>query len=318
MVRPGLVAVLVVLLATACDADPERSPAPPPSPPPTTSVEPPVNLAAWVESLPQGKPPAVPYAVGTTLHLPGGVRVPIDGTSVEIVGATRRGTMLLVERYDPTFDTDHVWVTPNGTTRVLPDTRSHGVQDAAVSPDGRWFASGGEVVDLADGSLVAQIPDRAVIVTGWVRDGLVYGTRDNRVWIWPPGGAGYPVHTWVSFPNRTQVGLTQRAGCWRVIHMYSYDDVGVSRRRCGGANPLTVSPRGSWVLTRDLAVRDAFSRPHGYLAGQPVRPVGAPLTTYWVSDREMLLALPYGLVRCDARTLDCERVRRGEVELPVR
>lgn len=143
-----------------------------------------MNLAAWVRSLPEGEPPEAPYVVGTTLHLPGGVRVPVDGADVAIIGATPRGTMLLVE------GTGYVWVAPDGTTSTQPRSRWAGVQDAAVSPDGRWFARGREVVDLTDGSVVAAIPDGAAVILGWTRDGLVYDTRDGRTFVWQPGERG--------------------------------------------------------------------------------------------------------------------------------
>jgi len=198
----ALVLGVTLVALTACDDDP-----PPPTPAPALP-----SAAAWFESLPRGAPPEVPYARGTTLHLPGGPRVPIDGTSVEILDATPRGTMLLVERDDPAFDTDYVWVRPDGSRSVLPDTLSHGVQDAVVSPDGRLFAHGGEVVDLRDGTVVATIPREATILTGWVRGGVVYGGR-RTTYLWEPGEEPFELEHWTAFPNRTDAGLLAGGVC---------------------------------------------------------------------------------------------------------
>lgn len=226
----------------------------------------PVHPVAWAASLPTGDPPEVPYVVGTTLHLPDGERVRVEGEDVSVVGATERGTMLLVEWLG------HVWVTPDGTTTVQPEVPWAGVQDEVVSPDGRWFARGDAVVDLADGTVVATIPARAQVLTGWTAAGIeLWG--DGRRWIWQPGDR----------PRR-----------------------------------LRVSDRPPFRVTRELRVVDRQGRDRGYLAGGPLLVGGPPTSSYWTSSREVLVALPEAVVRCDIRTFSCERALDRTAELPVR
>jgi hypothetical protein len=310
----ALVAGVTLLALTACDDDPPDVAPPQPSTPASTQ---PVNLAAWVESLPAGEPPGVPYAVGTTLHLPGGERVRLDGTSVEIIGATPRGTMLLVERDDPAFATEYVWVRPNGTHAVLTEALSHDVQDAVVSPDGRWFARGDSVVDLRDGSVVAPVPGSAEVLTGWVAGGVVYDDR-RTTYLWEPGSAPFALHERTWFPNRTDVGLVRRGRCRAVVHVYpGTDHTEEWGTQCRQPAPLTVSPGGEWILDRDLRLVDAAQEKARPVAGGPVSPA-APTTTYWESQHVVLIALPTGVVRCDALERTCERALDGPARLPLR
>lgn len=268
-------------------------------------------------ALQRGAPPEVPYAVGTTLHLPGGTRVPLDGTSVEVLDATPRGTMLLVERDDPAFDTDYVWVRPDGTRTVLPDTLSHGVQDAVVSPDGRLFAHGGEVVDLRDGSVVAKIPRAATILTGWVQGGIVYGGR-RTTYLWRPGHEPFRLDAWTSFPNRSDVGLVARHGCRKVVHVYPGTDYTEEwGTQCGRPTALTVSPGGEWLVTRDLRIVDAAQETSWAPAGGPVSIPSWP-GTHWESDHVVLVALGTGVLRCDALERTCEWALDHPAELPLR
>lgn len=130
----------------------------------------PLDPTTWVDSLPPGDRP----------------EVPVGRPHVEVVASTPRGSMLLVERRGAAFDTDHVWIRRDGSRTVFPDTRTYGVQDAAVSPDGRLFAVGGEVVRLRDGAVVAEIPERAEVLVGWTESGLRFWAGDRR-WVWQPG-----------------------------------------------------------------------------------------------------------------------------------
>lgn len=259
----------------------------------------------------------MPYTRGMTLHLPDGVRVPLAGTSVEILGATPRGTMLLVERDDPSFDTDYVWVTPDGGKRVMPDTLSHGVQDAVVSPDGRLFAQGGEVVDLRDGSVVAQIPRPATILIGWVEGGIAYGGR-RTTYLWKPGHEPVELDHWTWFPNRTDVGLVQRHGCRSVVHVYpGADHTEVWGAQCHQPPALTVSPGGEWIIDRDLRVVDTAQQKARPLAGAAVHQEFWT-QTYWESEHVVLIALQIGVLRCDALERTCEWALDHPAELPVR
>ena len=317
----ALVAGVTLLALTACSDDPLEPAPPQPTPTSTPTLAPtsapPVNLAAWVQSLPAGEPPHVPFAVGMNLHLPGGESVRLDGTSVEIFGVTPRGTMLLVERDNPAFATDYVWVRPDGTRSVLPDTLSDGVQDAVVSPDGRWFAQGRSVVDLRDGSVIAPIPESATVLTGWVDGGVVYGDR-RTTYLWEPGTAPFALHEWTWFPNRTDVGLVRRGRCRAVVHVYP--GTGYTEEwgtQCGQPNPLTVSPGGEWILDRDLRLVDAAQEKARPVAGGPVN-LAAWTTTYWETQHEVLVALSTGVVRCDAMQRTCERALDGPAVLPVR
>ena len=71
-------AVAVVALTAACDADEEPSADPPPSQ--STTVTTPPRPTAWVDALPVGRPPAVGYVIGHTYHSPDGriLRLPSD------------------------------------------------------------------------------------------------------------------------------------------------------------------------------------------------------------------------------------------------
>lgn len=263
-------------------------------------------------------PPRVPYAIGTTLHLPTGPRVPVEGSEVEILDVTPRGTMLLVERDEPVFDTDYVWVAPDGSTTVLPDTLSHGVQDAAVSPDGRLFARGGEVVDLADGSVVAEIPDEAVVVTGWVEGGLVYDDRRGTTFLWRPGRAPFELADRTFFPNRTDVGLVAERGCRAVVHVYPGTDYTEEwGTQCGQPGALTVSPGGEWIVDRRLRLVDAAQEKGRALLGEPATVTTWP-DTYWESPHVVLVALPAGVLRCDALERTCAWALTDPAELPLR
>ena len=272
----------------------------------------PLNLTTWVDSLSRGDRPEVPYAAGATLQLPGSVRVPLGSSEVEIVGATKRGTMLFVE------GDGYVWVAPDGTATPQPERRWDGVQDAAVSPGGRWFARGREVVDLRDGSVVAELPEDAAVITGWVRGGLTYATSDGRLFVRPVAGRGFRLRPWVHFPGAAPVGLTSWHGCWSVVRVNDHDDRSRWPRVCRGPGALTVSPGAAWVVARDLAVRTVRGRLRGYLAGVPLEPVG-PVAAYWVSGRDVLIALPdTGVVRCDVRALTCELTVGRTALLPLR
>jgi hypothetical protein len=272
----------------------------------------PLNLTTWVDSLPEGEPPSVPYAVGSTLRLPAGAAVPLEGDDVEIVGVTHRGTMLFLE------GEGHVWVEPDGTVADQPDEQWAGVQDAAVAPSGRWFASGRAIVDLRSGSVVAELPRDAAVITGWTRRGLVYTDRVGREFIKPVRAPGFRIRPYVWFPGRAPVGLTRWHGCWSVVRVNDDDDRSRWQRVCDTAGALTVSPDARWVVTRDLGVRTVRGRLHGHLAGAPLRVVGPPLAAYWTSKREVLIALPGAVVLCDVRDLACERALDREAVLPLR
>lgn len=187
----------------------------------------PLTPATWLETLPVGDP--------TT--------VPVGRAHVDVVASTPRGTMVLVERREAGFDTDHVWIRPDGSRTVFPDTRTHGVQDAAVSPDGRLFASGGLVVRIDDGTVVAETPERAEVLTGWSASGLRFWSGGRR-WVWQPGER----------PRRERAGDRPPYRVTRELAVV--DRYGRERGHLAGA-PLTVEgppPETTWLSGREVLV----------------------------------------------------------------
>ena len=169
-----VLAALTVAVAQRGDEAPEPAPSvPTPAPKTVTGAD------TWAASLPQGGPADVAYLAGTTVVEPDGTRVALTGTDAAIVGEAAAGLVVLVEtevQQPYSFSSRYVLVRPTGEVAELPSSTMsrHGAQEALVSPDGRFFVSAGGVLDLADFSVAAQVPDEAYLLVAWTPVGIVY------------------------------------------------------------------------------------------------------------------------------------------------
>jgi hypothetical protein len=288
------------------------------------------GLARWVAGLPEGDPPEVPYLKGMTLHLPDGSAVEIPGEDAAIVGITVKGPVVLVEdTRSGQFTSRYLVVhTTTGRHDEIPRSILGGyVQDEVTSPDGRLFIAGSNVIDLQNSNVVAVLPAHAAVLLSWTDAGVQYADKAGRQWLWEPRSEPWQLKEPTWFPSQLDptevgnkndaVGLATSEGCTEVVHVYrgSQHDERWGRR-CQGPAAVTMSPEGSWLLTRDLGVVDAVNMTTLPLATPTPGELPPDTGAYWTSDSVVLLALPWGVVRCDVITRDCERATDGLVALP--
>jgi len=298
----------------------------------------------WAGTLPIGDPPEVPYGTRTHLYLPSGQVVDLHASGSAMIGQTVAGTVVLVEQDDRdqggAFRSWYAVVLTDGTVTQLDDGRLTGdrVQEAVVSPDGRWFADG-RIFDMTTGQIAGVLPDQADIIISWTPVGIVYGAGHAR-YLWSPGGpAPVKLAGWGGdYANGAHAGIGHRDGCNAVLRLAADGSEEQVSRHCG-AQLMTVSPSGTWALTRELVAIDTATGEQHPLAGAPVRSLGFQFDDYWLDENELLLSVPAGgyqpdgesapsdsaiLVRCRLETATCERATEAisgvwpnlRVELP--
>jgi hypothetical protein len=281
---------------------------------PETSVAP----IAWARGLRLGAAPEVPFLAGTTVVQPDGVRVPIPGTGVGVIGLTVAGLVLLVESevdqpdQPYSMSSRYVLVTSSGEVQDLPVSTlvADGAQEAVISPDGLRLTGGGDVLDVRDLSVVGEVPEQADILYAWTSTGILFGA-DHRSYLWTEDGetrqlAGFPG----IFPNGTDVGMRAQDGndaCGDVLHM---SGSGAVTALSSGCIPRlwAVSPSGRWALTYDLRLVDVRTGRSRFLAGGPAGPpLDAGDKVRWDGERSLLFPVGTQLVRCHTATATCER-----------
>jgi hypothetical protein len=316
-VLAGSVAALAVAVVTAGVAVRDGSGAPEPAPsPPTTTPSPhpsgTVPSGAWAGSLPRGEAPEVPYLAGTTVVLPDGTRVDTRGSGAGVVGLTVAGLVVLVGTETPEgypFSSHYALVTAAGELRELPVSTltADGALEAVVSPDGRYFTAGHDVLDMEDLSSVGRVPEEAEYLLSWTPAGILYAVHDGRYFLWSQESGSRPLEAYPGrFANGTDIGLKHCS----VVRLTS----------AGTTTPLSsciegvrsVSPAGGWALTRDLRLVEVATGRSRFLAQVPVDPRPSAYDTVWW-DGETSLLFPVGvhLVRCDTATATCERATDG-------
>jgi hypothetical protein len=288
------------------------------------------GLAAWVEALPDGASPDVPFLDGMTLHQPNAAPVTMPGEDAVIVGLTVRGPVMLIEEIsEGVFDSRYLVVDPDSGDYIeVPTGPASGrVQDEVSSPDGRYFAAGRQLVDMETLTRGATLPSDAAVLLSWTGAGLQYADAAGKEWLWEPGERPWPLDVHVWFPSRLDpvdvgdendaVGLATTRRCTEVVHVYRGTAYAERwGRRCEGPDVVTASPEGTWLLTRNLGVVDTAQETIRDLTKSQVT-IPSDTPAYWVSDTTVLLALPPGVVRCDVITLACERATQSRAELPT-
>ncbi len=291
------------------------------------------GLAGWVADLPDGDPPEVPYLEGMALHLPRGNAVDLPGDDAAIVGMTLKGPVVLVEDSSGAeFVSSYLSVdAESGEYSEIPQSLTERyVQDEVSSPDGRFFTSGDAVIDMLHTDVAARLPEDAAVLLSWTGAGIQYADDSGGQWLWEPGSQPWALEEDIWFPSQLDpvdvvdpddddaVGLVTTGRCTEVVHVYrgsTYEERW--GRRCGGPGVLTMSPEGSWLLTRDLGVVDPVQETTRPLAPDASGELHADTDAYWLSESVVLLALPQGVVRCDVTAQQCERATHRPAGLPA-
>lgn len=286
-------------------------PAPSPSPSPSTDDAPDsTTLGLWAASLGKGAPAEVPYLDGTSVVEPDGTRVQLDGTSVEVIGQTVAGLVVLAGTEDASgapFDSHYVVVRPDGqvVTLLVSTLVADGAQEAVVSPDGREFTGGGDIVDMTDLSVVGRVPDEAEILVAWTPVGIVYYAEDDHYKLWRDG--------------EQPITLSSDPGVFASGSDVAFDECGTVTR-LGADGTLTrisphcvlgawsVSPSGHWAITPDLQLVDVTTGAERSLADRGVSPAHRYQKVWWNGDDTVLFPAGDRLVRCEVETAACEQV----------
>lgn len=313
----AVVAGLAVAMVNQNDTQPQPAPAPPS---PSVPVEPdPVDSASlWAATLPEGAP-TVPYLAGTTVVEPDGSRVEVRGTEAEMVGLTVAGPLLLVgtEVQDPySFSSRYVVVRPTGEVKDLPVPTATccAAEEAVVSPDGRRFTAGNDILDTTDLSVVGHVPVDAKILVAWTPVGIVYLTDGGHYMLWPEGGTPIAL--------RSNAGVFAPGGdvaidmCGTIVRLAADGNISAISPNCvlGG---WSVSPSGHWVITADLELVDVATLDTRSLSDRAVSPVPRSQKVWWDGDDSVTFPAGDYLVRCDTATASCERVAGPEESLSL-
>jgi hypothetical protein len=320
----SLAGAVAVVLAVGAVLLPQRSPSG--EPPATGSDDAPGSVQGdrWVMSLPTGASPRTAYVAGTTVYLPGHVVRLRQYVDVTPIGEAVAGTVVLGRQTE--VSSEYLLIGSDGHSRAIAAGTANGATGAAVSPDGRYLAHGRDIMNVSTLSEVAHLPHDAVEVTGWTSAGVAYLDKDQREWLWEPGGQPWRLDHLVWFPGPTSVGVRLSGECPRVVLVHSRDDLTESANRCAAADILTVSPDGRWLLTKDLQVIDARDGSTRWLAHGPLAgPTATSEGTVWEDDTHLLASVPVAgtssypgveaLVRCEVSTGVCERAT-GQIETP--
>jgi hypothetical protein len=188
-----------------------------------------------------------------------------------------------------------------------------------VSTDGRYF-SDGRIFDMTSGQIVGVLPDPADMLLAWTPAGILYGAG-HRAFLWSPGSSAPIEAPPGDYDRGTDVGIRNRDGCPVVVRLHTDGSDEELYRSCG-ASLMTVSPQGSWALTRELVAIDTSTGEQQPLAGRPVRTVGYAFDAHWLDEDTVLLSVPGGgyrpgaenatsdsaiIVRCHLDSGNCEK-----------
>jgi hypothetical protein len=291
-----------------------------PQPRPTVSQYP----LDWAKSLPIGPPTELSYIARGTLRS-GDAAIPLPGDGSEVWGTLDGGWVVFIEYDDKRGippDTFYGVLAADGTIDRLPaDPYSRAVQVNALSPDGTLFAEGQALIDVDSRTIVGRLPANAYFSYEWTDAGLIYsGRRENSPWwLWNPGrppielGAG--LDGVVTTSART---LMTTSGCTQVAQLHSDGSMTPIFATCIEGRHLSLSPSGTYLLTRDFNVITASTGSVEPFPGIP-EDVMEHTWVWWEDDDHFLVSAegpamggPGGprhaiLVRCSVSTHDCER-----------
>lgn len=327
----GAVAVVVgVSVAATLSSSPGGDPAPGVSTSPsgdssgsdrpTTS-----SLTAWGDGLPRGRAPEIAYLAETTIYLPGAAVTPLETADAEIIGQTVAGLIVFVEDNNAAgvlTGSRFVRVHDDGTTFAMqtPTSVAGAAREALVSPDGRYFTNGHQVVDKSTGAVVAEVPDEAQIMVSWTSVGVLYTARGQQFYLWRPGQEPTAVR---GFPGDytagTDVGLRRGGdGCTEVVRIDRAGEVSRVGAECL-PDLLSVSPDGSRAVTTDLRAVEVETGETTSLSETPLDHLHGFLDVHWLGDDEFLVSVPASfdtgvtvpgdyarLVRCTITAHSCE------------
>ncbi|HXH80133.1 hypothetical protein [Nocardioides sp.] len=284
-------------------------------------------LAEWAAGLPRGAAPEVAYLAGTTVHLPGGAVRDLDVADAAIVGQTVAGLIIFVEENDPQgvlAGTRFVLVQDDGTTTDMQaSTAVEGAAyEAVVSPDGRYFTNGDQVIDKSTGATVGEMPEAAEVLVSWTSEGIIYSARGQEYFLWRLGEAPIALDGFPGvFDVGSDVGLRgAQNGCAEAVRIAGSGEVTTLSAGCV-PDLLSVSPDGTTGVTTDLRVIDLATADASSLSDTPLHSVRRDSEIHWLDDDDLLLSVPAGngssrLVRCSTAALRCESAT-GPVQVGV-
>jgi DNA-directed RNA polymerase specialized sigma24 family protein len=260
----GCAAALIALVGGSLvyfDGSGDHSP-PGPDQPGLVQVDP----IAWARQLPQGPPIRLAYLTGMASHVPGR-RAPLPRGAGLPIGKTPEGWLVTVYPHGPHKGGLSAWlryglVTAKGTIELLPRDPYHGsIGVRALSPDGRLFAMGGALIDIAQRRVIGRTPPDAFYSTGWTSVGLLYSSRQRAsARLWRPGSAPVrlPDPVWAGAAT-APIGLVAAGeDCLNVVHLDAGGDTTPLYDGCaaGATSPVSLSPDGTHALTDDLDMLD--------------------------------------------------------------
>ena len=318
----GCAAAMIALVGGGLVFYDESDDSPPRPDPPTPFLQ--VDPIAWADQLPQGPPVRLAYVGDRAIHLPGRP-APLPHDAGRPVGKTTAGWLVTVNRAArPSTGglparLGYGLVSANGTIEPLPrDPYDGSFVLEALSPDGKLFAMGGALIDLAQGRVVGRTPPNAFYSTGWMPIGLLYvGGPNESGWLWRPGSPpiALPDRIWDTAAT-APIGLASSGDdCMNVVRLTADGDVSVIYKGCasGASSPISLSPDGSHALTADFDVLDVdegtitrYDLPTSGIAGQ----LGwedndhfvLPLESQETATRDRVV-----FVRCSIAMHECER-----------
>lgn len=300
------------------------------SPGPTTGHEPVVPatsgpartaeqqaLAEWAAALPRGAAPEVAYVAGTTVHLPGGAVTELDVADAAIIGQTVAGLIVFVEENNAQgvlSSTRFVLVQDDGAaTDMQTSTAVEGAAyEAVVSPDGRYFTNGDQVIDKSTGAPVGEMPEAAEVLISWTSQGIIYSARGQQdYYLWRPGEQPIALDGFPGvFDAGTDIGVRRSGRCAEAVRIASTGEITPVGAGCV-PDLFSVSPDGTTGITTDLRVVDLATAETAPLSDTPLASLYGDAEIRWLNNDDFLLSVPAGegssrLVRCRTAALRCE------------
>ena len=276
-------------------------------------------LAEWAAALPRGASPGVAYLAGTTVHLPGGAVTELDVADAAIIGQTVAGLIVFVEENDAQgvlASTRFVLVQDDGTTADMrTSTAVEGAAyEALISPDGRYFTNGDQVIDKSSGAPVGEMPEAAEVLLSWTSKGIIYSARGQEdYYLWRPGDEPIALDGFPGFFDvGTDIGVRRSGKCAEAVRIASTGEITPVGAGCV-PGLFSVSPDGTTGITTDLRVVDLATAETAPLSDAPLESGSQFAEVRWVDNDKVILSVPAGdassrLVRCLTAELRCESV----------
>jgi hypothetical protein len=293
----------------------------------------------WARSLPEGAASRLDYLAGSVLQS-GELSVPVPGDfdQAEFIGSTSQGWLIFVEHWDkagiPT-QTSYGILTPDGQFEALPDDPYDGSPEVQVlSPSGELFATGGALINLQSRSVVGQVPDNARYASQWTAAGLEYlASPGGPSWLWNPGEP--PIQLGATLEGMAADGrralTAPQGGCTEIVDVGADGSLHTAYRACAADEPISLSPGGTYALTRNFSVVDVDQGTVEALTGVPDRVIQRGWA-WWEDDTHLIVPAESPpasrtadgaasgprtviLVRCSIATAECARASE-EFKMP--